>query len=103
MFDVQLVELARMSAAVVTTCERFYPPGHGHPVLRARRHPRQREVALARLRDLAQADVPGRLGVLGELARGLVEVDVAVEDERRRERLAPAFLGCHCHASSLPA
>ena len=46
---------------------------------------------------------PRALGVLGELARRLVQVDVAVEDERRRERLAPAFLGSHRHASSLPS
>ena len=86
--DVQLVEaLAHL-------------PGGGHdlapvgaarerdPVLGARRHPWQVQVTLLDGRDLAQAHVPRRLCVFGQLRRILVDVHVGVDHERVGQCLA---------------
>ena len=100
---VELVQLAAHVGGVRDDLRAILAARPGHPVIRPGRHPGQGEVETARLGDLAQPDVPGRLRVLGELARRLVQVNVAIEDERRRERLAPALLGSNRHASSLPS
>ena len=60
----------------------------GDAELGAGRHRREVEVALLDLRDLAQRDVPWRLGVGRELAGVLVHVDVGIDDPQLRRCLA---------------
>ena len=63
------------------------PAGERDAELRPRRHPGQVEVPLVDLRDLAQTHVPGRVRVLGERGRILVDVHVGVDDIHVLERL----------------
>ena len=92
---VQVVELAAHLAGRPDGLRTVRAARPRDAVFRPRRHRGQVEVALLDLRDLAQRDVPGRLGVLGELGRILVDVDVRVDDEEVGERLATLrALGC---------
>ena len=91
--DVEPVEALAELARAGDDLTAVGPAWERHAVLGPRRHPGQIEVTLLHGRDLAQRDVPGRLGIQRELGRILVDVHVGIDHKQIGEGLAPCAGG----------